>query len=78
MHLKDKDENSRYKSILDGIRKILKQEGIKGLYKGIESKLVQSVLTAAFTFAFKEELYNMSTWLLVLLNIRAKQAVQVK
>jgi adenine nucleotide transporter 17 len=78
MHLKDKDETTRYKSILDGLRKILKQEGVKGLYKGIESKLVQSVLTAAFTFAFKEELYNMSTWLLVLLNIRAKQTVQVK
>ena len=35
MHLKDsKDENTRYKSILDGMRKIFKTEGIKGFYKG--------------------------------------------
>ena len=71
MHLKDgKDENSRYKSILDGLSKILKTEGVSGLYKGIESKLLQSVLTAAFTFALKEELFNASIWLLTLLKVR--------
>lgn len=71
MHLKDsKDENSRYSSILDGFKKILKTEGIAGFYKGIESKLVQSVLTAAFTFAFKEKFFDLSIWLLTMLNIR--------
>jgi adenine nucleotide transporter 17 len=77
MHLKN-NESSQYKSILDGLKKIVKQEGIKGLYKGIESKLVQSVLTAAFTFAFKEQLFNGSVWLLVLLKLRAKQGVPIK
>lgn len=72
MHLKDsKDENQRFKSIFDGLQKIYKAEGISGLYKGIESKLVQSVLTSAFTFAFKEQFYSLAMWILTLTKIRA-------
>ncbi|KAJ3301130.1 hypothetical protein HDV03_001320 [Kappamyces sp. JEL0829] len=71
MHLKDsKDVNQRYSSVLDGFRKILKTEGIAGFYKGIESKLLQSVLTSAFTFALKEEIFNFSIGLLALLKLR--------
>ncbi|KAG5637775.1 hypothetical protein H0H81_003276 [Sphagnurus paluster] len=49
----------KHKSSLDGILSILKEEGIGGLYKGVGSKLVQSVLTAAILFA--EDLPEM-TW----------------
>lgn len=35
---------------------ILKKEGVSGLYRGIGYKLVQSILTAAFLFYFKEGL----------------------
>ncbi|KAI8915566.1 mitochondrial carrier domain-containing protein [Gorgonomyces haynaldii] len=74
MQLKDaKDESQRYKSVMDGLTKIIKNEGVKGLYKGIESKLVQSVLSAAFTFAFKEEFFSASVWLLTILNLRAQK-----
>ena len=34
----------RYKSSLDGVLTILKEEGVEGLYKGVGSKLAQSVL----------------------------------
>ncbi|KAI8820427.1 mitochondrial carrier domain-containing protein [Fimicolochytrium jonesii] len=64
------DDNLRYKSVLDGFQKIIRTEGAKGLYKGIESKLLQSVLASAFTFAFKEEFFSTATWLLVLLRLR--------
>ncbi|CAG8444968.1 8385_t:CDS:10 [Ambispora gerdemannii] len=47
-YMQSHDSNTRYDSTLDGIRKILYHEGIKGLYKGVNSKLIQSVLTAAF------------------------------
>ncbi|PSR77002.1 peroxisomal membrane protein PMP47A [Coniella lustricola] len=40
------------------IRRIAKEEGISGLYKGIGPKVTQSVLTAAFLFAFKDVLYE--------------------
>jgi len=37
---------------------IFKSEGLSGFYKGIESKITQSVLNAAFLFMFKEEMVS--------------------
>ena len=50
----------RYKSALDGVLTILKEEGIEGLYKGVGSKLTQSVLTAAILFAGQKRIYEMT------------------
>ncbi|PPQ84260.1 hypothetical protein CVT25_011907 [Psilocybe cyanescens] len=50
----------RYKSSLDGLLTILKEEGIEGLYKGIGSKIVQSVLTAAILFAGQRRIFEMT------------------
>ncbi|KAI9329741.1 mitochondrial carrier domain-containing protein [Obelidium mucronatum] len=75
MQLKQSDDaKERYHNVVDGIKKIIKAEGVSGLYKGIEAKLLQSVLASAFTFAFKEELYNASVWLLVLLKLKEAKA----
>ena len=38
-------EGRSYNSSLDGLQKILKNEGFKGLYKGVGPKLTQSVAT---------------------------------
>ncbi|KIM68580.1 hypothetical protein SCLCIDRAFT_13394 [Scleroderma citrinum Foug A] len=51
---------SRYKSSLHGLATILKEEGIQGLYKGIGSKLIQSVLTAAILFAGQRRIYELT------------------
>ncbi|KAK1245357.1 hypothetical protein MKX08_004986 [Trichoderma sp. CBMAI-0020] len=40
------------------LRRVVKDEGYSGLYKGIGPKVTQSVLTAAFLFAFKDVLYE--------------------
>ncbi|PNY26989.1 Peroxisomal membrane protein PMP47A [Tolypocladium capitatum] len=40
------------------LRRVIKEEGYAGLYKGIGPKVTQSVLTAAFLFAFKDVLYE--------------------
>jgi adenine nucleotide transporter 17 len=50
----------QYKSSLDGLLTIVKEEGIEGLYKGIGSKLTQSVLTAAILFAGQKKIYEMT------------------
>jgi len=50
----------RYKSSLDGLLTIIKEEGIEGLYKGVGSKLVQSVLTAAILFAGQKRIYEIT------------------
>jgi len=48
----------QYKSSFDGLLTILRQEGVAGLYKGIESKLLQSVLTAAILFLGQRRIYE--------------------
>lgn len=48
----------QYKSSFDGLLAIIKEEGIRGLYKGIGSKLIQSVLTAAILFACQRRIYE--------------------
>jgi len=52
------DETSKYNSTLDAFKKIIKNEGVSGLYKGIQSKIFQSVLAAAFLFMFKDKFYQ--------------------
>ncbi|KAL6241974.1 hypothetical protein RBB50_011219 [Rhinocladiella similis] len=53
---KDQPHEGMWKSL----NKIVKDEGWSGLYKGITPKVSQSVLTAAFLFAFKDVLYDMT------------------
>ena len=50
----------RYKSSLDGLLTIIREEGIEGLYKGVGSKLVQSVLTAAILFMCQRRIYEIT------------------
>jgi len=40
------------------LKRIVREEGVAGLYGGIGPKVTQSVLTAAFLFAFKDILYD--------------------
>ncbi|KAF3355444.1 hypothetical protein VdG1_04129 [Verticillium dahliae VDG1] len=44
--------------VFQAINRVVKEEGYKGLYKGIGPKVTQSVLTAALLFAFKDVLYE--------------------
>jgi adenine nucleotide transporter 17 len=50
----------KYKSSLDGLLTILREEGVEGLYKGVFSKLLQSVLTAAILFAGQRRIYEIT------------------
>ncbi|RUS27644.1 mitochondrial carrier domain-containing protein [Jimgerdemannia flammicorona] len=73
MQLKQSDtspSSSRYTSIWDGFTKIIQHEGWGGLYKGISSKLVQSVLTSAFLFMAKEALFEWAVYVLVIIGAR--------
>ncbi|KAF6219855.1 hypothetical protein HO133_003680 [Letharia lupina] len=46
--------------VIQSLTRVVRQEGWSGLYKGIVPKVTQSVITAAFLFAFKDALYEMS------------------
>lgn len=54
------DSASKYKSALDGILTVIREEGAAGLYKGIGNKLVQSVITAAILFAGQKRIYEIT------------------
>lgn len=51
---------AQYPSAWAGVQAIIGKEGIEGLYKGIGSKLVQSVLTAAILFAGQKRVYEVT------------------
>ncbi|PRQ59367.1 putative mitochondrial carrier domain-containing protein [Rosa chinensis] len=50
------DKRHHYKGTLDAILKMIRYEGFYGFYKGMSTKIVQSVLAAAVLFMVKEEL----------------------
>ncbi|MCJ1385809.1 hypothetical protein MMC17_008933 [Xylographa soralifera] len=61
MHVASKD--GPQDGMLESVRRIVREEGYTGLYKGIGPKVTQSVITAAFLFAFKDALYDLSVQL---------------
>ncbi|KAF9314096.1 hypothetical protein BG003_004528 [Podila horticola] len=76
MQLKQSDDaRERYSSIMDGFRKIIKYEGVAGLYKGISSKIVQSILTASFLFMVQASLVQYVARLLTTLGMRAQKRI---
>lgn len=73
MQLKQSADNSkRYTGVTDAFQKIIKDEGVSGLYKGIQSKASQSVLTAAILFLAKERIFNYTVKLLVIFGLKQK------
>ncbi|KAI2615164.1 mitochondrial carrier [Hypoxylon sp. NC1633] len=58
MHVADDNAGQKREGMTQAIRRVIKEEGYAGLYKGIGPKVTQSVLTAAFLFAFKDVLYE--------------------
>ena len=62
----------KYKSSLDGLLTIIKEEGVEGLYKGIGSKVVQSVLTAAILFAGQRRIFEVTKAVCTAISIQRK------
>ena len=58
MHVASKD--GPQDGMMQSLKRIIREEGWGGLYKGIGPKVSQSVITAAFLFAFKDALYEAS------------------
>lgn len=58
------DKRRHYKGTSDAIMKMIRYEGFNGFYKGMSTKIVQSVLAAAVLFMVKEELVRGARFLL--------------
>lgn len=53
-------EGGTQDGMTQSFKRLVREEGWSGLYKGIGPKVTQSVITAAFLFAFKDALYEAS------------------
>ncbi|KAL9270134.1 Peroxisomal nicotinamide adenine dinucleotide carrier-like protein [Drosera capensis] len=67
------DKRLHYKGTADAIRKMIRYEGFSGFYKGMSTKIMQSVLAAAILFMVKEELVKGVTLLLAKDTIVSKR-----
>jgi len=57
--LESKNENivhRPYRNTLDCLIRVLHEQGVSGLFKGMKAKLLQATLTAAFTFLSYEQI----------------------
>jgi adenine nucleotide transporter 17 len=52
------DQRQRYRGTLDCLVKLYRRDGAKGLFTGMKAKLLQTVLTAAFTFLTYEQILH--------------------
>ena len=68
MHVASKDGPKD--GMVQSLKRVVREEGWSGLYKGIGPKISQSVIMAAFLFAFKDALYEAS--------VKARTKVAVK
>jgi len=69
MHVAGRDGGKE--NMVHAMKRIAREEGYVGFYKGIGPKVSQSVLTAAFLFAFKDLLYEQT------IKLRRKIPVKV-
>ena len=51
-------------AVVQDLKRIIQQQGILGLYRGLESKLVQTCLNSALMFVAYEKLVELLTKLL--------------
>ncbi|KAK9374074.1 mitochondrial carrier domain-containing protein [Lipomyces chichibuensis] len=68
----EKADSEVYTSTFSALKQIAGQEGWASLYSGIDSKIVQSVLTSAFLFYFKEQLVTAAVKTLQVVRQRRK------
>uniref|UniRef100_A0A060T9P3 ARAD1C39270p n=1 Tax=Blastobotrys adeninivorans TaxID=409370 RepID=A0A060T9P3_BLAAD len=67
LQIRNKDSKTT-SNLIDGIRQIIANEGVGGLYKGLNTKVLQSALTAAFLFFFKEQLFSAAVLILAFIK----------
>eukprot|EP01113_Clastostelium_recurvatum_P029419 TRINITY_DN3549_c0_g1_i2.p1 TRINITY_DN3549_c0_g1~~TRINITY_DN3549_c0_g1_i2.p1 ORF type:complete len:304 (-),score=59.63 TRINITY_DN3549_c0_g1_i2:9-920(-) len=69
-------DKSAYTGMSDCFHKILRDEGVLGLYKGLGIKTVQSVLAASILFMTKEKLVQYTTMIIFVLQFIIKRRLK--
>ena len=63
---KSSSKDLNYKGILDVMQKVYKQEGIPGLYNGMQAQIAKAVFAQAFLFMLKDRT-DRYVWLISLI-----------
>ncbi|KAF0277332.1 hypothetical protein FOG50_01782 [Hanseniaspora uvarum] len=72
--IKTQSHLQKDQSMWNMIEKIVKEDGFLGLFKGLKPKIIQSVLTSAFLFYFKQKILNV---LKMLIKLNRKQKIKM-
>lgn len=68
--IKTQSHLQKDQSMIDMFKKILNEDGVLGLFNGLQPKIIQSVLTSAFLFYFKQRILDSIYLLLKLKKLR--------
>ena len=49
---------TQYTGVINALKLILREEGVRGLFKGLRMKILQTILTAALLMSIKERVYK--------------------
>jgi hypothetical protein len=66
----DQNEQVRYKSAMDVLIKVLKSDGVGGVYKGLSAQISKAVLTQALLFVIKDQIVLATYVLLQAINVK--------
>mmetsp|Transcript_30828 Transcript_30828/g.60153 ORF Transcript_30828/g.60153 Transcript_30828/m.60153 type:complete len:326 (+) Transcript_30828:18-995(+) len=69
---RENQKKKNYSGTFDVLWRLWREAGLKGLFKGMEAKLWQTVLTAAFQFLTYEQVVKLVFWLLLRNDVSAK------
>ncbi|KAL6931813.1 hypothetical protein ACO0R3_003280 [Hanseniaspora guilliermondii] len=72
--IKTQSHLQKDQSVIGMLKNIVKEDGILGLFKGLKPKIIQSVLTSAFLFYFKQKIMDV---LKMLLKIKRRQTLKM-
>lgn len=68
-------KHHKYNGAVDVLRKVYKEEGIRGWYNGMQAQITKAVLSQALLFMYKEQF---TQWTILLLSLAAKVKEPVK
>ena len=56
------------RSLLGTLKRVHREEGVSGMYKGLDAQLVKTVLAGALTMTIKEKSFTSALWFMLLVR----------
>ena len=56
------------RSLMSTLKRVHREEGARGMYKGLDAQLVKTVLAGALAMTIKEKSFSSALWMMLLLR----------